>query len=123
MATKRPWILLGMPDVEEILTEERMRTLLEESKVRTVVLFKYSPTCGISHVAQEAWEAWVESASDTHLLARCDVIGARPAARGITGWLGILHQSPQVLVLRDGACTKHTSHYSITEAWLRAATV
>lgn len=108
-----------MTKVREIENEDEMRALVEESKGATVVLFKYSPTCGISQVAQEAWEAWVGSAPDGAVLARCDVIGAKPAARGVTSWLGMLHQSPQVLVLREGACAAHTSHYSITEKWLR----
>ena len=109
-----------MRDLREIRTEDEMKALHEESKTSTVVLFKYSPTCGISHVAQEAWEAWTEIAPAGFVLARCDVIAARAAARGISAWLCVLHQSPQVMVLRDGICTAHTSHYSITEAWLRA---
>lgn len=95
-----------------------MRSLLLESADRTVVLFKYSPTCGISLSVEENWEAWSDLAPEGVLLARCDVLGARPAARGITTWLGILHQSPQVLVLKQGTCRAHTSHYSITSQWL-----
>lgn len=110
-----------MAIVEEIQTEEQMRALLERSQAAPVVLFKYSPTCGISHVAQEAWEEWSATAPEGVELARCDVLGARAAARGVTSWLGILHQSPQVLVLREGRCVAQTSHYSITERWLRDA--
>lgn len=100
-----------------------MRELVEEAKGATVVLFKYSPTCGISQVAQEVWEEWVESAPADLILARCDVVSARPAARGVTSWVGIAHQSPQVLVLREGAKVVQASHYSITATWLRAAVV
>lgn len=114
------WIIVDMRDVREIRTEEEMRALLEESKTATVVLFKYSPTCGISHVAQEAWGTWTENAPAGFVLACCDVIAARGAARGISSWVRVLHQSPQVMVLRDGICIAHASHYSITEAWLRS---
>lgn len=110
-----------MSNVREIETEEQMRALVEQSKTATVVLFKYSPTCGISQVAQEVWEAWVETAPPELVLAKCDVVSARPAARGVTTWLGILHQSPQILVLRDGTKPAQVSHYSITATWLRAA--
>ena len=103
-----------MRTVEEIRTEEEMKTLLEESSARPVVLFKDAPTCGISQVAKEAWESWAESVPDGILLARCDVVGARPAARGFTAWLDMAHQSPQVLFLRHGRCVAHASHYSIT---------
>lgn len=108
-----------MTKVREIVSEEEMRGLVDESNGATVALFKYSPTCGISQVAQEAWEQWVGAAPEGVVLAQCDVIGAKPAARGVTSWMGILHQSPQILVLREGAIAAHTSHYSITEKWLR----
>jgi bacillithiol system protein YtxJ len=107
-----------MNNVREIETEDQMRLLLEESKTRMVVLFKYSPTCSISLTVQEKWDAWTESAPEGLILAQCDVIGARPAARGITTWVDILHQSPQVLVLEGGKCLKQASHYSIDGKWL-----
>ncbi len=110
-----------MTAIREIQTEDEMRALLDESHHRRVVLLKYSPTCGISMVAEERWNEWADGAGDVPLLARCDVLGARPAARGITSWLGIPHQSPQVLVLEAGACLAHTSHYSITNDWLAKA--
>lgn len=110
-----------MTEIREIATEDEMRALLDESLHRSVVLLKYSPTCGISMVAEERWNEWTGAAPEGVLLARCDVLGARPAARGITAWLGIPHQSPQVLVLEAGACTAHTSHYSITVDWLAKA--
>jgi len=107
-----------MNAVKEIATEEDMRALLEESAKAPVVLFKYSPTCGISLAVQERWEAWIGNAPEGLVLAQCDVIGARSAARGVCEWTKVLHQSPQVMVFKDGACTGHTSHYAITADWL-----
>lgn len=107
-----------MSNIREIATEEEMRALLEESSARKVVLFKYSPTCSISLTVQEKWDAWAETAPEGLILAQVDVIGARPAARGITTWLDILHQSPQALVLEGGKCLKQASHYTIDAKWL-----
>lgn len=111
----------SMHEVLEIRTEEEMRAFVEASRAAVAVLFKYSPTCGISLAVEDAWEAWLESVPEGVALARCDVLGAKPAARGITTRLGIPHQSPQVLVLREGKVLAHTSHYSITADWLRKA--
>lgn len=107
-----------MTTIREISTEEEMRALLEESSTRKVVLFKYSPTCSISLTVQEKWAAWAATAPEGLILAQVDVIGARPAARGITTWLDILHQSPQALVLEGGKCLKQASHYTIDGEWL-----
>ena len=104
--------------MEEITTLEQMSALVESKD--SAIVFKYSPTCGISQVAQEAWEAFSMLPQEVRL-AQCDVLQARPAARGMVELVGIAHQSPQVLVLKNGVCIAHTSHYSITSAWLESA--
>lgn len=101
--------------MEEITTFEQISTLID-TKCAAIV-FKYSPACGVSRVAQEAWDRFANQAHDIHL-AQCDVIQARPAARGMVDLVKVAHQSPQVLVLKNGACLAHASHYSITPAWL-----
>lgn len=110
-----------MSEVQEITSEDQMKAFLEDPSGVPGILFKYSPTCGISLATEDHWNAFVESAPQEVRLARVDVIGARAAARGISQWIGVLHQSPQVLVLRGASVIRHTSHYSITEAWLNAA--
>jgi bacillithiol system protein YtxJ len=104
--------------VLEIRTLEEMDALV--AGARLVLLFKYSPTCGISQVAQEAWEEFL---AEEHgiVLAQCDVLGAKPAARGISERIHVAHQSPQVLALLGGKCIAHASHYSIKAAWLEQA--
>lgn len=110
-----------MAEVLEITSEDQMKAFLEDADGTPAILFKYSPTCGISMATEEHWNAFVESSPSGVRLARVDVLGARAAARGISQWIGVLHQSPQVLVLRGGSVIRHTSHYSITQAWLDAA--
>jgi bacillithiol system protein YtxJ len=104
--------------VQEIRTLGEMEGLLAGSD--PVLLFKYSPSCGISQVAQEAWEVFH---GETHgvQLAQCDVLDAKAAARGVSERIHVAHQSPQVLALLDGKCIAHASHYSITTSWLEQA--
>lgn len=104
--------------MEEITTLEEMKVLIDSKEA--MILFKYSPTCGISQVAQEAWETFSKLPHPVRL-AQCDVIQARSAARGMVEWIGVAHQSPQVLVLKNKTCVAHTSHYSITVDWLESA--
>ncbi|MEK7393593.1 MAG: monothiol bacilliredoxin BrxC family protein [Fibrobacterota bacterium] len=101
--------------MEEIVTIEQMDALVRSSD--PAILFKYSPTCGISQVAQEAWTEFTITAPGVRL-AQCDVLAAKPAARGVVEMVGVAHQSPQVLVLSGGKCLAHTSHYSIKLKWL-----
>lgn len=104
--------------MEEITTLEQISALIDAKD--PVILFKYSPTCGISQVAQEVWDSFASSPQGIRL-AQCDVVQARPVARGMVDLVGVAHQSPQVIVLKNGVCVAHTSHYSITPAWMQSA--
>jgi len=110
-----------MGNVLEIATEVEMKAFLDDNSGTLGILFKYSPTCGISLTVEENWKAFAEISPDGVRLAQVDVLGARSAARGISQWIGVLHQFPQALVLRDGRCIRHTSHYSITRQWLEGS--
>lgn len=110
-----------MPEVRDIHTQEDVDALLRESHLRPVALFKYSPVCPISSAAQDEWERFTVQAAEDVALARCDVISARPAARGICEHTGVRHESPQLLVLRDGRCHATTSHYAIDAGWIAGA--
>jgi bacillithiol system protein YtxJ len=43
-----------------------------------------------------------------------DVIAQRLLSRDIAARLGIRHESPQAIVLRNGAAAWHASHYAVT---------
>jgi monothiol bacilliredoxin len=43
-----------------------------------------------------------------------DVLAQRPLSRRIAATLGIQHESPQVIVLRNGKPVWHASHYEVT---------
>ncbi len=49
-----------------------------------------------------------------------DVIRQRPLSREIAAHLGIGHESPQVILIRDGAVGWHASHYDVTAETLAA---
>jgi len=101
--------------MEEIVTLEQMDALIHSGA--PLILFKYSPTCGISQVAQEIWTDFAADSPKVRL-AQCDVLAAKPAARGMVDMVGVAHQSPQVLAILGGKCVAHTSHYSIKPKWL-----
>ena len=93
--------------------------LLSESRQRPTVLFKHSPTCGISaHVHHDL----MPLASDPQLDADWYVISVR-AHRDVSDYVaertGITHESPQVIVLRDGKPAWNASLFDITAAALR----
>jgi len=49
-----------------------------------------------------------------------DVIRQRPLSREIAAHLGILHESPQAILIQGGAVRWHASHYDVTAEALAA---
>ena len=73
-----------------------------------VVLFQHDPFCGGSAIA---YHHLVRLPAQIFLI---DVARSQPLSRAIAERTGIRHQSPQVLVLRDGQPVWWVSHSAIT---------
>lgn len=88
-------------------------SLLEASFERPQLVFKHSTRCSISAWAlkdfERAW-AWDNSPAEPHFL---DLIAHRDVSNYVAEVSGVIHQSPQVLVFRDGTCIYHASHQAI----------
>lgn len=86
--------------------------LLERSHEATAVLFLHDRWCPISANAYREMSALEQGAIDKTVLI--DVTRAKDLTRAIEERTGIRHESPQVLVLRDGKAVWHASHFAIT---------
>ena len=98
------------------LTEtEEINKIKEESYVQAVLLFKHSTRCSISSVAlsrfEKAWQNVVESNSIKPYMI--NVIKDRPVSNYIAEVWKIRHESPQALLIKDGECKYHASHFEI----------
>jgi len=110
-----------MPHVELTLDPDpavALRAIREASDQRPVLVLKHSPICSVSARAERQIELWLAEIADQDELglARIDVIAERSLARGLTGELGIRHESPQALWFRAGELVWHGSHGDITRA-------
>lgn len=82
--------------------------LASRSKERTVVVFKHSLTCPISAAA---YEQMTKLEGEVALI---EVQCARELSTEIENRLGVAHESPQVIVLRNGTVVWNASHFDIT---------
>ena len=85
------------------------------SKERTIVIFKHSLTCPISAAA---YDQMCEFKGEVALL---EVQRSRELSREIEDRLGVVHESPQIIVLRNGQVVWNASHFKITTAAVAAA--
>lgn len=100
-----------MPDNFHRVTEpDAIDKLTEQSKDRPVVIFKHSLTCPISAAAFDQMEVFEGPVS------LVEVQKARQLSNEIESRLGVPHESPQVIVIRNGQVVWNASHFKITSA-------
>ena len=75
------------------------------------VIFKHSTTCSISRMALDRFErAATPENVDFHYL---DLLNFRAISTEIAEFFQVHHESPQLLLIKDGACIYEESHYGI----------
>ncbi len=98
-----------------IKTEQELGTLVAESNERPVLIFKHSNACPISSRAHEEVRKLVEGASDGNFgFGMVVVQDARSLSNAISEQFGVRHETPQVLVVRDGKAVWNASHFDVT---------
>ena len=108
------WIQL----TNECLLDE----IKEKSFHQAQIIFKHSTTCSISSLAKGRLEKGREVANlDFYLL---DLLKYRNISNSVSAVFNVHHESPQVLVIRQGECVFTESHYAINyEEVLEQATL
>lgn len=95
----------------ELNSEGGLEELISRSKEQPQLIFKHSNRCSISSVAfQRLQKATRPDYIDFYLV---DVIGHRDLSNKIAQRFGVNHESPQVLLIRNGECIFDESHFGI----------
>ena len=90
---------------------KQLDDILEESFQHPVVLFKHSTRCSISAMAKSRLER--ESSAEDPVIYYLDLIAYRDVSNAIESRFGVRHESPQVILLKDGKVVYHASHGAI----------
>lgn len=104
--------------MESIHSVKNRTTLQEALAAPAALIYKHSPACYASTRAYREVQAFAAAEPDVPVYM-VDVIYDRPLSREIEATLGILHESPQAILLRFGEPVWHTSHFRITADTLR----
>lgn len=92
------------------------------SQTKSVVLFKHSTRCSISRMALKQFDAefnYPEEKIDWYLL---DLLNHRDLSNEIASRYNVMHQSPQIIVIRNGKAVFNASHDSISTEDLKQFT-
>jgi bacillithiol system protein YtxJ len=100
---------------------DELDTLIAESGTRPVVFFKHSFTCGISAEALDELVSHLDApAADTHY-ALVTVQTHRELSNAVTSRLGVRHETPQAILVRDGRVAWTASHFRVNATELNKA--
>lgn len=100
--------------MEAVTTTEALDALIGLSRQQIVILFKHSTQCPISaHADQEMVKVAENYEPKGIAIGRILVIENRDVSLACSDKLGVKHESPQVIVLRDGEPIWNDSHYAI----------
>lgn len=96
-------------DMRKIATEADVATALAEP---LAVVYKHSPICPTSGLAYEEIRSLRRIHQDVPVYL-VDVIHSRPLSRKIAEQVGVVHASPQAIILRAGVPAWHGSHFDL----------
>ena len=101
-----PWIpLTSLEQLEEIS---------EKSKGKTQLIFKNSTRCGISRMVISQFSELYDVNANTDLYY-LDLLNYREVSNEVGYQFQVLHQSPQLLIIKNDIVTTHASHGAINE--------
>jgi bacillithiol system protein YtxJ len=101
---------------------EQFDEIDEISQTKPVVLFKHSTRCSISRMALKQFETefnFPKEKIDWYLL---DLLNHRDLSNEIASKYNVVHQSPQIVVIRNGKAVFNESHNSISAEDLKQFT-
>jgi bacillithiol system protein YtxJ len=92
---------------------DQITRITKESQKQPVIIFKHSTRCSISSMVLNRLEnSWTPELNryKTYYL---DLITFREISNQIASEFGIAHESPQLLIVKDGEVIYHASHMAI----------
>lgn len=91
---------------------EQIDTIITQSFELPVLLFKHSTRCIVSKMALKNFESQY-NCNDKMVCYFLDLLEYRNISNEIATRFNIVHQSPQIIVLRNGVAVHNASHENI----------
>ena len=99
----------GIPLESEVQLED----IMVLSKKQTIYLLKHSTRCGFSTIVMNKFDRKISEIGETYFLL--DVIKYRSLSNLIVDKYKLRHESPQLLIFKNGELVKHDSHSGVLE--------
>lgn len=96
----------------DLQAEEQLDIIKDKSFTTPQVIFKHSTRCSISSMAKNRLDKGNAPANSEFYYL--DLIKYRSISTKVSETFKVFHESPQVLIIKDGNCIYDESHSGIT---------
>ncbi len=101
----------------KLTNKSQLDTIQTESNTEPVVIFKHSTSCSISRTALDRLERnWKSEELENVKPYYLDLLSFREISNSIADRFQVEHQSPQVLIIKNGESVYDKSHFEISFA-------
>ena len=97
-----------------LIDEDQLKTISEDSYNRPQMIYKHSTTCGISSMVLNMFSRSFDPDSNADLYF-LDIHQNRVISNLLSQQYGVRHESPQLLMVRNGEVSVHRSHGAIAD--------
>jgi len=91
----------------------KLNDIIEESETIPVLIYKHSTRCSVSIMAKNHLDRNWDLTDEKMKCYYLDLLKHRDISNQIAETFNVVHQSPQVLIIKDGTCIYNASHDSI----------
>ncbi|WBX72364.1 bacillithiol system redox-active protein YtxJ [Tenacibaculum retecalamus] len=97
----------------------QLEEIKKQSENEAVAVFKHSTRCGISSMVIKRFANSFDEDLKDFKIYYLDLLSYREVSDELGYIFQVLHQSPQLLVVKKGAVVAHASHYDIAQIDLK----
>ena len=95
-------------------TNQQLDEVVKNSFKNPQLIFKYSSRCSVSDMAFQRFEKEWHSENIEHITpVFLDILSFRSISNAVESFFKVRHESPQILLIKNGECVFHASHFGI----------
>jgi bacillithiol system protein YtxJ len=98
-----------------LTTLNELDDIKDKSSTKTQLIFKHSTRCGISRMVMNQFERDYSFSENDFDLYYLDLISYRDVSNEIASQFNVFHESPQLLVIKNGIVAANNSHGAIND--------
>ena len=103
-----------------LTTLSQLDEIKKQSKTETILIFKHSTRCGISRMVIKQFESMFDEELKNLKVYYLDLLNYRNISDEVGYRFQVLHQSPQLLIIKNEIAVASASHYGITQVNIKS---